>query len=121
MPRICATFNDETIATIDELMDERPDDYPTREKAVTRLVAKALSESKELTRLAIEMLEYKTKVSDLQKGLESKDKQLGEALHVQRTLATDIAESLKRLTERQQKAKQRWPWDHGENQDAEQH
>lgn len=121
MPQICAIFNDETIATIDELMDERPDDYPTREKAVTRLVAKALSESKEFTRLAIEMLEYKTKVTDLQKELESKDKQLGEALHVQRTLATDIAESLKRLTERQQETKQRWPWNHGKSQEGEQH
>lgn len=75
MPEICATFDDETVATIDELMQERPNDYPTRAKAVTRLVAKALSESKELTRLAIEMLEYKTKLADLQKELESKGMQ----------------------------------------------
>lgn len=120
MPQICATFDDETIATIDELMDERPNDYPTRAKAVTRLVAKALSESKELTRLAIEMLEYKTKAADLQKELEAKDKQLEEALHVQRILATDIAEPLKRSSEQQQKTKRRWPWGHEENREGEQ-
>ncbi len=80
MPEICATFDDETITTIDELMYERPQDYPTRAQAVTRLVTKALLENKELTRLAIEMLEYKTRAADLEKKLEAKDKQLNEAL-----------------------------------------
>ncbi len=83
MPEICATFDDETIVIIDELMEERPHDYPTRAQAVTRLVAKALSESKELTRLTIEMLEWKTKAADLQKELEAKDKRLNEALRKQ--------------------------------------
>ncbi len=80
MLEICVTFDDETIATIDELMHERPHEYPTRAQAVTRLVTKALSENKELTRLAIEMLEYKTRAADLEKELEAKDKQLNEAV-----------------------------------------
>ncbi len=72
MPEICATFDDETIVTIDELMEERPNDYPTRAEAVRRLVTTALAEKKELTRLTIEVLEYKTKVADLQRALEER-------------------------------------------------
>ncbi len=102
MTEICAAFDDETVASIDELMDERPEAYPTRAVTVARLVAKALSESKEVTRFAISMLEYKAKVADLQKELESKDVQLSEALHVQRILASDIAETLKRSIKGQQ-------------------
>ncbi len=66
---------------------------------MTRLVAKALSESKELTQATISMLEYKTKVADLQRELEAKDKQLSDALHVQSVLASNIAESPKRSSE----------------------
>ncbi len=105
MPEICATFDDEIIGTIDELMSERPNDYPTRAVAVARLVAKALSESKELTQLAISMLEYKTTVADLQTALESKDKQLSDALHVQRILATEMAEPLRRSSEQEEETK----------------
>ncbi len=102
MPEICATFDDETITTIDELTNERPNDYPTRATAVTRLVARALSESQELTQTTITMLEYKTKVADLQRELDSKNNQLSEALHVQNILASEIAETLKRSVELQQ-------------------
>ncbi len=105
MPEICATFDDETVATIDDLMNERPSDYPTRAATVTRLIAKALSESKELTQLAISMLEYKTKVADLQKELESKDRQLSDALQAQRILASDIADTLRGSTEQEQQRK----------------
>ncbi|MGZ4902925.1 MAG: hypothetical protein ACXV3U_07995 [Halobacteriota archaeon] len=101
MVEICATFDEEMVAVIDELVNERPDDYPTRANAVKYLVGKALAENKELTRVTIEMLDYKTKVADLQTELESKDKQLSEALQVQYILANDIAEYLKRSTARQ--------------------
>ncbi len=105
MPEICATFDGDTVATIDELMQERPNDYPTRAAAVTRLVAKSLSESKELTQVTISMLEYKTKVVDLQRELESKDKQLSDALHVQSILASNITEPLKRSSEQDEETK----------------
>ncbi len=105
MPEICATFDEATIAAIEELMQERPGDYPTHAEAVTRLVSKALSESKELTQVTISMLEYKTKVAELQKELESKDKQLSDALHVQRILASNIAEPLKRSSEPSEETK----------------